>query len=62
MAGSLGGVDAIVFTGGVGENCSPLRDIVEKRLAFLNAKILVVHAEEEWEMVRECYLLLSDVS
>jgi acetate kinase len=62
MAGSLGGVDAIVFTGGVGENCPPLRDIVEKRFAFLNAKILVVHAEEEWEMVRECYLLLSDVS
>ncbi len=62
MVGSLGGADAIVFTGGVGENCPPLRDIVEKRFAFLHAKILVIHAEEEWEMVRECYLLLSDVS
>jgi acetate kinase len=59
MAGVLGGADAIVFTGGVGENCPPLRDIVEKRFAFLNAKILVIHAEEEWEMVRECYLLLK---
>jgi acetate kinase len=61
MAGVLGGADAIVFTGGVGENCAPLRDIVEKRFAFLNARILVIHAEEEWEMVRECYLLLRDV-
>jgi acetate kinase len=62
MAGVLGGADAIVFTGGIGENCPPLREIVAKRFEFLNAKILVIHAEEEWEMVRECYLLLSDVS
>jgi acetate kinase len=62
MAGVLGGADAIVFTGGVGENCAPLREIVAKRFEFLNAKILVIHAEEEWEMVRECYLLLGDVS
>jgi acetate kinase len=59
MAGVLGGADAIVFTGGVGENCLPLREIVQKRFAFLNVKTLVVHAEEEWEMVRECYLLLK---
>jgi acetate kinase len=61
MAGVLGGADAIVFTGGVGENCVPLRGIVEKRFSFLQAKILVIHAEEEWEMVRECYLLLKGV-
>jgi len=61
MAGVLGGADAIVFTGGVGENCAPLRDIVERRFAFLKARILVIHAEEEWEMARECYLLLRDV-
>jgi acetate kinase len=58
MAGVLGGADAIVFTGGIGENCAPLREIVAKRFEFLSAKILVIHAEEEWEMVRECYLLL----
>ncbi len=61
MAGVLGGVDAIVFTGGVGENCAPLREIVAQRFSFLNARILVIHAEEEWEMIRECYLLLGDV-
>jgi acetate kinase len=62
MAGVLGGADSIVFTGGVGENCSPLRELVEKRFAFLGAKILVIHAEEEWEMIRECAILLGDVS
>jgi acetate kinase len=63
MSGVLGGVDAIIFTGGVGENCPPLREFVEQQFAFLNARTLVIHAEEEWEMVRECYLLIrSDVS
>jgi acetate kinase len=59
MAGVLGGADAIVFTGGVGENCEPLREIIERRFEFLNVQTLVIHAEEEWEMVRECYLLLK---
>ncbi len=59
MAGVLGGADAIVFTGGIGENCAPLRDIVERQFAFLKAKTLVIHAEEEWEMIRECYILLK---
>jgi acetate kinase len=59
MSGVLGGADAIVFTGGVGENCAPLREIVASRFAFLNAQTLVIHAEEEWEMIRECYILLS---
>ncbi len=59
MAGVLGGADAIVFTGGVGENCAPLRDIVSKRFEFLRVKTLVIHAEEEWETARECYLLLK---
>ncbi len=53
MIGSLGKVDAIVFTGGVGENCAPLRKFVADR--FEDTPLLVVHAEEEWEIVRECY-------
>ena len=55
MAAVMGGADAIVFTGGIGENCAPLRDVVISRLAFLNARVLVIHAEEEWEVARECY-------
>jgi acetate kinase len=35
----LGGVDALIFTGGVGENSVQLRQIVCDRLAFLNLQI-----------------------
>jgi acetate kinase len=55
MAAILGGADAIVFTGGVGENCAPLRDAIGGRVAFLQAPMLVIHAEEEWEIARECW-------
>jgi len=80
MLAVLGGLDALVFTGGVGENCPPLRDAAARQLAFLGLKldsaknaapdpdmdvaaadsafrVLVIHAEEEWEIARECYRL-----
>jgi acetate kinase len=39
MLAVLGGVDAIVFTGGIGEHCAPLRDQVCQQLAFLGLKL-----------------------
>jgi acetate kinase len=39
MLAILGGVDALIFTGGVGENCVPLRQIVCERLAFLGLQL-----------------------
>jgi acetate kinase len=39
MLAVLGGVDAIVFTGGIGENCPPLRQAVCEQLAFLDLKL-----------------------
>jgi acetate kinase len=39
MLAVLGGVDAIVFTGGVGENCAPLRQDVCKQFGFLGLKL-----------------------
>jgi acetate kinase len=57
MVAVLGGADAVAFTGGIGENCPPLRDAVARQLAFLQPKILVIRAEEEWEIARECYRL-----
>jgi acetate kinase len=77
MLAVLGGVDALVLTGGVGENCVPLRDAVARQLAFFGLRLdaaknaaphpdedvaaaestvrmLVIHAEEEWEIAREC--------
>ncbi|MDQ6704876.1 MAG: acetate/propionate family kinase [Acidobacteriota bacterium] len=39
MLGSLGGLDALIFTAGVGENCAPLRAAVCEGLGFLNLKL-----------------------
>ena len=77
MLGVLGGMDALVFTGGIGENCAPLRETVCGRLGFVGLKldagsnanpkldqdiasaesqvrVLVIRAQEEWEIAREC--------
>jgi acetate kinase len=59
MLAVLGGADALVFTGGVGEHCHEVRDAVERQLGFLHLRILVIHAEEEWEIARECYHLAA---
>lgn len=39
MLASLGGLDALVFTAGVGENCPPVRQRVCDRLAFLGIEL-----------------------
>jgi len=58
MLAVLGGADALVFTGGVGENCAPLREKVIQQLGFLpHLQVLVIHAEEEWEIARQCFKL-----
>jgi acetate kinase len=80
MLASLGGLDALVFTGGVGENCPRLRERVCAAFDFLgvrldaeananprldadvaatdsNVRVLVVHAQENWEIARECFRL-----
>ncbi|MBN9034064.1 MAG: acetate kinase [Rhizobiales bacterium 63-7] len=48
MAVSMGGLDAVVFTGGVGENAGPVRDAILARLEFLRPfRTLIVPANEE---------------
>jgi acetate kinase len=39
LAGSLGGLDGLVFTAGIGENCPEIRSAVCKRLAWLGVTI-----------------------
>jgi acetate kinase len=39
MAASLGGLDAVVFTAGVGERSPPIRDRMCSRLAFLGVEL-----------------------
>jgi acetate kinase len=39
MAASIGGLDALVFTGGIGENAAPIRAAAVDRLAWLGAEL-----------------------
>jgi acetate kinase len=82
MLAVLGGLDALVFTGGIGENSPQVREGLCRQLEFAGlrldaarnrqnprdqdisaadspARILVIHAEEEWEIARECHRLLG---
>ncbi len=53
MAVALGGIDALAFSGGVGENRSDVRDAVADRLALLgNFRTVVVHAREDVMIAR----------
>lgn len=55
MVASLGGVDAIALTGGIGENDGALAAELEVALAWLPAlRWLRVPADEEGLMVRQC--------
>ena len=78
MLAVLNGVDAIIFTGGVGENSGRLRERMCGDLGFMGLKldatknartgadqdiaasdsrvrVLVIRAQEEWEIARECH-------
>ena len=58
-AAAMGGVDAIAFTGGVGENSAGVRQACVQRLEFLGAKIVVVRADEELAMALQTATLLA---
>ena len=58
-AAAMGGVDAIGFTGGVGENSASIRQACVERLEFLGAPIVVVRADEELAMAVEAAALLE---
>ena len=55
MAASLGGVDVIAFSGGIGENDGTLRQEVMERLSWLAPfEVMVVPADEEGLIARLC--------
>jgi acetate kinase len=59
MAAALGGVDAVVFTGGIGEHAAPVRDAVVEQLAFLRPfDVRVVPAREDVVAARAARALL----
>jgi acetate kinase len=82
MIAVLGGIDALVFTAGIGENSSEVRAAACASFGFLGLKldpakntqssvdrdislsdsavrILVVRAQEDWAIARDCWRLMS---
>src|ERR1700719_227207 len=82
MIAVLGGIDALVFTAGIGENSPEVRAAACANFAFLGLKldgtknahssadqdislfdsavrILVVSAQEDWAIARDCWRLVS---
>jgi len=57
MAGAMGGLDAVVFSGGIGENAGDIRQAVAEGLAFLPGRdgtgvaVLVCPADEEGRLM-----------
>ena len=85
MLATLDGADAIVFTGGIGENSPEVRAATCSNFAFLSlaldlaknsakpgnadistphstVRILVLTAQEDWAIARECWKLSSHAS
>jgi acetate kinase len=56
MAAALGGVDALVFTGGVGENAPAIRTAATEGFVAPE-RAFVIEAREDLEMVRQVRLL-----
>ena len=60
MAASLGGVDVVAFTGGVGEHAEPIRHRAIAGVAFLGPfTTLVVESREDLEIARQARMALA---
>lgn len=60
MAVALGGIDCIVFTGGIGENSDFVRDNIVNRLAFLQPFVTrIIPANEERIMAMHSIALIN---
>ncbi len=55
----LGDVDAIVFTGGIGENSQYIRDKILDSKFFNEIEVIVVETDEELEIADECLKVLD---
>ena len=52
-------VDAIVFSGGIGENSSYVRERVMDNALIKEIKVLVIETNEELEIANECYKIVT---
>jgi acetate kinase len=59
LAAALGGIESLVFTGGVGENAAPIRERIARASQWLGAiQIRVIPTDEELTIARHCRNLL----
>ena len=57
---AMGGLDAVAFTGGIGENAGAVRDAILARLAlFGDIPAHVIPADEERQIARDCQSVLG---
>ncbi|MFM0391767.1 acetate/propionate family kinase [Paraburkholderia phytofirmans] len=68
-AALLGGIDLLVFTGGIGEHSQEIRKRVCDGLAFMGltesdpaGKVRAIHTEEEKQIARHCHTLLHQAT
>jgi len=54
-------VDAIVFSGGIGEHSEAVRKAVMDNRVLKDIKMLVIATDEELEIANECYRLLQSI-
>ena len=57
---AMGGLDAVAFTGGIGENAAPVRDRIMEHLAcFGDVSVHVIAADEEKQIARDAAALMA---
>jgi acetate kinase len=59
MMASLGGLDVLVFTGGIGEHSPEIRDAATAPFGFLKPRVLVIPTDEEWQIAQHVSQALS---
>lgn len=58
---AMGGLDAVAFTGGIGENAAPIRDQIMAMLScFGTVPVHVIAADEEKQIARDALALIAE--
>ena len=58
---AMGGLDAVAFTGGIGENAAPVRDRIMQLLSFLgDVPVHIITADEEKQIARDALALMAE--
>jgi len=58
-AAALGGLDAVAFTGGIGENSGSIRNKILKYIKFFKPRIFIIKADEKEVLLGEALKLLK---